>query len=156
MVFPRSPYVFGGALSSSFRKCAFPGSCLNECIYSNGPFLVVSGLVVHDGDSGEPGIAPLTPGCCCWSRPCSHGGWNCLWGCVCGASRGRMSPVSHIYPYVVCAGCSTCVPWYHQWLSGSFISHSPDSLNTHCTLGVALCAQHHIWRTASPHQEHVR
>lgn len=142
-------------LSSSFKTHAFPGSCLNEYDYSNGPFLVVSGMVVHDGDSGEPGIAPLTPKCCCWSRPCSHGAWGCLWGCVCGASRGRISPESHVYPYMVCAGCSTCAPWY-QWLSGSFISHSSDLLNTHGTLDVVLCAQYHIWRTVCPHQEHVR
>lgn len=117
------PYVLRGALSVSlpFREHAFPGSSLNERDCSDGPFLIVSGLVAHDGDPGGPGIASLTPGKCCWTCPCSLGGWDCPWVCVYVASQDRLSPESHIYPYMEYSRCSMFVPWCHQWLSGSFI-----------------------------------
>lgn len=120
--FPRSPYVLRGALSSSppLREHAFPGSCLNEHDCSDGPFLIVSGLVAHDGDPEEPGTASLTPGRCCWACPCSHEGWDCPWVCVYVASQDKMSPESHIYPHMVYSGWSLFVPCCHQWLSGLF------------------------------------
>lgn len=39
-------------------------------------------------------------------------------------------PESHIYPYTVYAMCSTRVPWCHHWPGGSFVSPSPDLLDT--------------------------
>lgn len=128
-------YGLGEALTRSlpFRKHAFPGSCLKEHACSNGPFLVVSGMVAQGGDPGEPGVISLTPGWCCWTRSCSHRGWNCPWVCVCGLLRTEyLLSHTHMYPYMVYTRCSTCVPWCHQWLRGSFISHSPHLLNTHC------------------------